>query len=192
MTEQDPAANEAPLPKDTMREVAERLDIDFYDFAKAAAEIHQSLYEDADDVAGYYQREFTNDPIIEDGGYYLVLFVNQEEWDVIKDESDLPEYTVDGVQMAHNQTAKEMDAPVNTLRAHEAMLIPHPTVSKLMRAGLSQKQAEVQALRMNGATQEDIGDELSMATGTVKSHCKRIDEKIRKAERLMELVHDDT
>ncbi|MFB9804571.1 sigma factor-like helix-turn-helix DNA-binding protein [Haladaptatus pallidirubidus] len=69
--------------------------------------------------------------------------------------------------------------------------MPSHVLSGLIRSGLSRRQAETQVLRMEGKTQAEIGEELGLGTGTVKSHCHRIDAKVREATKLLELVEKE-
>lgn len=59
------------------------------------------------------------------------------------------------------------------------------TVETFESAGLSEQQARVQAIRLQGLTHEEIAEALDMELGTVKSHVARIDEKLENGLQLL-------
>lgn len=51
------------------------------------------------------------------------------------------------------------------------------TVETLQNSGLSEGEARVHALRLDGLSHSEIAQSLDLEVGTVKSYCARIDEK---------------
>lgn len=171
---------------------AERYDIPESQLLDTLEQVDEMLAQDSMALHDFYVEEhgdeYSEPEIIVDGGHFEVLYIYPEDWNDFQSDLGLSDDEKMAASKAHNDTAQRMGADENVLGTMGALVMPHPIVSRLLSAGLSRRQAEVQALRMDGATQERISDELGMALGTVKSHCRRVDEKIEQAEDLMEIL----
>lgn len=64
-------------------------------------------------------------------------------------------------------------------------ILENPGIEAMVSNGLSQRQAEVQALRLQEIPQKQIADILDMELGTVKSHCHRVDGKLDEGVRIL-------
>ncbi|WP_247004360.1 helix-turn-helix transcriptional regulator [Halosolutus gelatinilyticus] len=189
MEERSLAAS-STIPDDLTEQAADDHDIDGYMLATELITIDDDLVENADAIDGDYESELEIDPIIAAVGHFTAIYVFPEQWDTIQDRHDLADSVKHAAMQAHKEYARRMGANEQYLKRYEALVLPSPVVTEFVDAGLSRRQAEVQALRIHGSTHETISDELRMSVGTVKSHCHRIDEKIRQAEKLVRLTAD--
>lgn len=191
MTQTNAAVNLA-LSTNEIKNTADAYDMDVGELSEALKDLDEYL---AQGARAYYEayedlREETYDwpLVIVDAGHFMALYIHPEDWDTFQSDLGLSDQEREAAREVHTETARRMGAEEGVLADDDALIMAHPNVDRLMSAGLSRRQAEVQALRMDGATHETIADELGMALGTVKSHCQRIDDKSEKAEKLSTLL----
>lgn len=162
--------------------------------------IQEDLSDRAVDIHGRYTAEWGDNAIIMDTVIWEAIYVYSDEWDELRERLDLEEELFEAAMAYHGHL---VDRLIQTVEAAEAaaylqtnavLVMPTPMVGNLLRAGLSRRQAMVQALRLEGDSQSRIAAKLDNATGTIKSHCDRIDRKIEEARHLVDLVdsHDST
>ncbi|WP_158056189.1 LuxR C-terminal-related transcriptional regulator [Halorussus halophilus] len=188
-------ATGSPVPTHVVAESSDQHDIDQSELADALATIYEDLLDGGDAILQHYAAENPDrPPVVTEQGLTEVIYVDSAQWDQMAKRLEFSEELREAAMTAHAEYAREVDENGDSERESDesdslhALVMPSRTVAELVRAGLSDRQATVQTLRMAGHTQEQIGDELGMQVGTVKSHCGRIDQKVRNAERLLELV----
>lgn len=183
-----------PIRSDNLAAVANEYTIDAKVLAETLEEIQEHLSEYAVDIHERYTSEWGDNAIILDAVIWEAVYVYQDEWNELRDRLDIDgDLYVPAREYHLRETSRLIDEveeaeSVDYLRTNDYLIMPTPLVARLMDAGLSRQQALVQALRMAGNSQEDIGNHLGNATGTVKSHCDRIDQKIERARKLLALV----
>ncbi len=193
VTEQLNPTEYSEIPGEIVRDTADKFEIPGQELLDALEEIDEYVKSDAEFIKTRSVTKVSggeDDAVIADAGHFMVLYVPPHQWDEIQVETDLSGDYLKAAKEIHTEFARRVGADEEMLATHDALLLPTPKIHQLTRAGLSRKQAEVQALRMKGATHETIGDELGIAVGTVKSHCRRIDEKIRQAKKLVQLTSE--
>lgn len=179
-------ANDVPIPDAHVSTVASEHAISEPALADTLAEIHGDLVEGADAIHQYYRSEDTPQSTVAADGLAEVIFVPTRMWEEIPTE--LTDEQRAAAKVVHTEFARDLGVDEPILTTHDALVMPSAEVGKLVRAGLSRRQAEVQVLRKSGLTQAAIGERLGMATNTVKVHCHRIDTKVSSAARLLSLV----
>lgn len=188
------SAVDLPLFTDEIENAADAYDMDVGELAEVLKDLDEYLAQGARAYLEAYEslQEDTYDwpLVIVDAGHFMALYIHPEDWDTFQSDLGLSDQEREAAREVHIETARRMGAEEDVLADDDALVMPHPNVDRLMSAGLSRRQAEVQALRMDGATHETISDELGMALGTVKSHCQRIDEKAEKAQKLSNLLSE--
>jgi len=180
------ASVDVPIPTRVVTAVAARNLIDESDLWDGLETIHRNVVDGADAVVDHYESRDGPEAVDVADGLATVLFVDAATWD--QSARALPEDVRTAAKAAHAEFARELDVDDATLAAYDPLVVPSRAVGELVRAGLSQRQAEVQVLRDAGYTQREVGDRLGMATNTVKVHCHRIDAKVEDAKRLVGLV----
>lgn len=180
------ASVDVPIPTRIVTAVAARNLVDEDDLWDALETIHRNVVDGADAIVDHYESSDSPEAVDVADGLATVLFVDAETWD--QSAHAVPEGVRAAAKVAHAEFARELDVDDATLTAFDPLVVPSRAVGELVRAGLSQRQAEVQVLRDAGYTQREVGERLGMATNTVKVHCHRIDAKVENAKRLIELV----
>ncbi|WP_458206141.1 sigma factor-like helix-turn-helix DNA-binding protein [Haladaptatus sp. NG-SE-30] len=183
---------DVPIPRDIVGDVADRQAVSDTDLTEALATIHDDLIDGADAIHEYYVSENDGNraPLIGGDGLVEVIFVDPERWTQMAERLGLSDDIGTATKAAHAAYAKRLGAEEHVLAGRDALVMPAHILSRLVRAGLSPRQAEVQVLRMEGTTQEEIGDKLGLEVGTVKSHCHRVDQKVAEARRLLTLLDE--
>ena len=176
---------DVPIPARVVTAVAARNLIDEDDLWQALETIHGDMADSADAIIDRYRSTDAADAVSVADGLATVVFVDERTWN--RSAADLPDELRTAAKAAHAEFAQEVRAEPDS-EGTVALVMPSREVRALVRAGLSQRQAEVQVLRDRGLTQREVGDRLGMATNTVKVHCHRIDAKVEDARRLLELV----
>ena len=180
---------DVPIPARVVTAVAARNLIDEDDLWQALETIHRDIAEGADAIIDHYQLTDAPDAVSVADGLATVVFVDERTWN--RSAADLPDELRTAAKAAHAEFAREVRAEPDS-EGTVPLVMPSREVGELVRAGLSQRQAEVQVLRDRGLTQREVGERLGMATNTVKVHCHRIDAKVEDARRLLELVEGYT
>jgi DNA-binding CsgD family transcriptional regulator len=188
MSSGNQASVDVPVPTRIVTAVAARNLIDEGDLWDALEAIHRNVVDGADAVVDHYESGDGPEAVDVADGLATVLFVDAETWD--QSAQAVPQEVRAAAKAAHAEFAGELDVEEATLDAYDPLVVPSRAVGELVRAGLSQRQAEVQVLREAGYTQREVGERLGMATNTVKVHCHRIDAKVDDAKRLIELVEE--
>lgn len=185
MAGREQAAVDVPIPARVVTAVAARNLIDEDDLWRALETIHGDIADGADAIIDHYRSTDAPDAVTVADGLATVVFVDERTWN--RSARDLPDDLRAAAKAAHAEFAREVGAEPDR-EGTVPLVMPSREVGELVRAGLSQRQAEVQVLRDRGLTQREVGERLGMATNTVKVHCHRIDEKVEDARRLLELV----
>lgn len=194
---EDMPVPKVPIDVRIVADAADTYGVARADLVATLEDIDAYLANNADDIHTRAITELGEEALIFEDGHFEVLYVDPDEWAEIRNQLDLPEDRWQAAKTTHVNEAEKIIHGIDRLEAvaelatNEKLVMPTPMVGALMEAGLSHRQASIQALRMEGDTQERIGEKEGIATGTVKSHCDRIDRKIERAERLLELVASD-
>ncbi len=201
MMDERASATRAPIPAKIVVEVADRHGVDEDELMAVVTAVHDDLVDGADAIHAHYVAENgENDetPENSDGspqvvadGLAEVIFVRSARWNQMTERLDVADALQKPAKEVHADYARTLGTDERVLSERDALVMPSHVLSGLIRAGLSRRQAEVQVLRMAGRTQAEIGERLGLGTGTVKSHCHRIDTKIREATQLLELAGED-
>ncbi|MFD1644403.1 helix-turn-helix transcriptional regulator [Haloarchaeobius litoreus] len=178
-----------PFSSSLVSDTARDHGVDPGHLADVLATIHDDLADSGDAIQKHYDDEYDQPWHTTDDGLATVLFVGTGVWSQLTDRLDLPARDRDAAMAVHAAFAQAvMDESVP---GSDAVVVPSPTVATLVNAGLSPRQAQVQALRDGGNTQQAIATELGLDLGTVKTHCYRIDRKVREAEALLDAVESE-
>lgn len=186
-----------PIDARIIADVADEHGLDRAEFADALETIHAELAERAADLTAESVREFGDEAVVFRADLQQLLAVEPDVWTELGDPLDLPAEVLHAAGAVHEAQARQYEERLDGVERSDrvatadVLVMPTPIVQELIDAGLSYRQALVQALRMAGDTQERIAEKIGIATGTVKSHCDRIDRKIERAEKLLELVHGE-
>lgn len=199
-TTADDLPDDMPLPKvpirtKLIRDIADEHGVERATLVETLEKIHNDdLIEHGAEVHERYTDEWGDNAVILNTGIWEVLYVYPSEWEELRDRLALDDDVYRAVKACHQREAGRLIDDVGSaeatdyLQTNDKLITRTPLVSKLVEAGLSPQQASVQALRMAGITQERIAERLGNATGTIKSHCDRIDRKIEQARKLVDLV----
>ncbi|WP_267639734.1 sigma factor-like helix-turn-helix DNA-binding protein [Haloarchaeobius amylolyticus] len=202
-------ARSGPVPATLVDEVADRHDVASDALGTALDRIHDDLHEGADAIHVYYtgsnpdvpaygadlDAQTVPEPVTGAAGLVTVVWVDDATWDGLTDRFDLSDELAAAVRAVHATHAGDVAPETvsdDTATSLAPLVLPSLRVATLVRAGLSHQQGAVQTLREQGFTQADIAGRLGIDVGTVKSHCYRIDEKVRDARRLLEVLGDAT
>ncbi|WP_440990666.1 helix-turn-helix transcriptional regulator [Haloarchaeobius baliensis] len=178
-----------PFSESLVAEVVDEHGVDPDRLSDALASIHADLADGGDAIQRHYDDEYDQPWQTTDDGLAIVLFIGMDVWTQLADRLDLSDELCDAARATHTAFARAvMD---EALPDEEPLVMPSPRVASLVRAGLSPRQAQVQVLRDAGRSQEAIADELGLDLGTVKTHCYRIDRKVRDAQALLDAVGGD-
>lgn len=178
-----------PFSQSLVDDVARDQDVDPDRLADSLATIHDDLAEGGDAIKQHYDDEYDQPWHVTDDGLATVLFVGTDLWTQLADRLDLPAELRAAAMAVHATFAgRVMD---DSVPGSEPLVLPSRAVASLVRAGLSLRQAQVQVLRNDGHSQEAIADALGLDLGTVKTHCYRIDRKVREARALLDAVETD-
>lgn len=180
---------DVPVPARIVTAVAARNLIAEDDLWRALETIHGDMADSADAIIDRYRSTDAPEAVSVADGLATVVFVDERTWN--RSAAALPDELRTAAKAAHAEFAREVRAEPDS-EGTVALVMPSREVGALVRAGLSQRQAEVQVLRDRGLTQREVGERLGMATNTVKVHCHRIDAKVEDARRLLELVEGYT
>lgn len=186
MSTDAPARADVPIPDEHVEAAARRHDVDIAALRSALATLYSDLVDGADAIHTYYADGDNPESITARDGLVTVLFVDEETWN--RQQSDPTGDLGVAARTAHAAFARELGADSSVLDATVPLVMPSETVGRLVRAGLSHRQAQIQVLRDAGLTQSEIGDRLGLATNTVKVHRHRIDTKVENARQLLGLV----
>jgi DNA-binding CsgD family transcriptional regulator len=176
-----------PIPTALVERVADERSVDADALADLLAATYADLVDGADAIRTHYREEGHPAALDVGDGLATVLFVPADQWGspvVSEYRGELR----DAARAVHEAFARQRGASEEALAEFDALVVPSETLGRLVRAGLSRRQAEVQVLRGRGVTQAAIGDRLGMATNTVKVHCHRVDTKCEHARQLLALV----
>lgn len=192
---------DAPIPATTVEDVAARSDVDARTLSKAVDDLHASLVDGSDAILEYYETTAAPDPVAVADGLATVVVVDDETWLQTLDTHGVPDALRASVRAVHATFAADAtDGDITTADAgttdarttdavhREPLVLPSRTVGELVRAGLSTRQAEVQALHDAGLDYATIAERLDVAESTVKVHRHRIQEKVADAKRLLDAV----
>jgi len=187
-----------PIDVQVVADAADEYGVSRADLVATLEDIDAYLVDNARDVHARTTGELGKEALVFEGVHFAVLYVDPDEWIELRVELDLGEDVWWAAKTSHaGETERIVGAIdrlefVDELATNDLLVTPTPIVGDLVDAGLSHRQAAIQALRMEGDSQERIGEKMGIATGTVKSHCDRIDRKIERARRLLELVESDS
>jgi DNA-binding NarL/FixJ family response regulator len=181
-------ADGGPFPGSVLAAVADSHDLDESALAEAVETVHESMGDGADAILQHYRSTATTPPTTARDGLVAVIRVPQTTWETVG--PDLSDEVRTAVRAAHAVFADRLGVDSPDDDSTVPLVTPSATVGRLVRAGLSRRQAEVQVLRDAGLTQAEIGDRLGIATNTVKVHCHRIDTKVENARLLVASVSD--
>lgn len=195
----DAIPEDVPIPKvpievTIVADAADEYDVDARRLVERLEDIHAHVAERARELTEQYTREFGSDAVLVRAGVQQHLYVDPDEWPELRSRLDLDGDVASAARAAHDRQCSRyvetLDGVerVPSLETNDVLVVAPPIVQDLLEAGLSLRQANVQALRMRGDSQARIAEKLGIAEGTVKSHCDRVDRKIERAERLLELV----
>lgn len=183
-----------PIDVGIVEEVAGEYGVGQTDLVEALETVDAHVAERARDLTERSVRELGEDAVVFRADVQQHLHVEPDEYEEIRAQLDLEGDVTKAVRAAHDRQcdryAERIDGVErpSTLANYDVLVMATPVVQELLEAGLSHRQANVQALRMTGDSHRRIGEKLGVAPGTVKSHCDRIDRKIERAETLLELV----
>jgi len=198
----DGIPDDMPIPKvpvdmQLIADVADQQGIDVTRLVEALEAIHDHVAQRARDLTERYTEEFGDDALIFQADLQQNLYVDPDEWDELRAELQLESSVFRAAKITHdrqpNRYADRLDRPVERvpeLETNDVLVMVTPPIQDWVEAGLSLRQAYVQTLRTKGDTQERIGQKIGIATGTVKSHCDRIDRKIDQARQLVTLADE--
>ncbi|WP_256298179.1 sigma factor-like helix-turn-helix DNA-binding protein [Haloarchaeobius salinus] len=175
-----------PFPQSLVDDAARDHGVDPDRLADALATIHDDLADGGDAITQHYDDEYDQPWHTTDDGLATVLYVGTDVWNQLADRLDLSGELCDAAMAVH--AAFAADVMDESVPGSEALVLPSDAVGSLVRAGLSPRQAQVQVLRDDGRSQAAIAEELGLDLGTVKTHCHRIDTKVREARALLEAV----
>ncbi|WP_435358552.1 sigma factor-like helix-turn-helix DNA-binding protein [Haloarchaeobius sp. DFWS5] len=191
-----------PFSTELVAETAADHGVDSTELTDALVTIHADLTDGADAIHAYYVgatddaptfggdlgRDDLPEPTLADDGLVEVIAVTDADWQ--QTTADLDSALAAAVEGVHADYAARVSAGAATVDGLTPLVVPSNQLSGLVGAGLSRRQAAVQVLRSGGMTQADIAARLGLDVGTVKSHAYRVDEKVREAKRLLDLVED--
>jgi DNA-binding CsgD family transcriptional regulator len=187
MDSETPPGSGGPIPSSVVETVAERQAVDVTVLADAVESLHGSMVDGADAIHLQYRSTGGPPAHVARDGLVAVVFVPVATWNQVT--ADLDEEIRTAVRAVHAEFATDVGASVvEAAGSGVPLVVPSETVGRLVRSGLSRRQAEVQVLRDAGLTQAAVGERLGIATNTVKVHCHRIDEKVADARRLLRHV----
>lgn len=192
----DVPLRQVPTEGEQISEIANEYGIEESVLVNALNAIQADLGDYAPDIHRRYTAEWGDNAIIVDAVIWEVIYVYRSEWEEIRERLELAEDVYKAANAAHQRVVEWLIAAVDEaseadyLQTNAVLIMPTPLVGNLLSAGLSRRQAQVEALRMAGNSHKQIGEKLGNATGTVKSHCDRIDRKLEQARHLIELVDD--
>lgn len=186
MSTATPTSNGTPISESHIAAVASEYAVSQSALTEALERVHGELFDGADAIHQYYQSEDNPPSFVVADGVAEVIFVPSQLWDQL--QTDLGDDIRTAVKAVHAEFARDVGAATEIPASLDPFVMPSSVVGELARAGLSPRQAEVQVLRSAGLTQTEIGEQLDMATNTVKVHCHRIDTKIANAKQLLDLV----
>jgi DNA-binding CsgD family transcriptional regulator len=178
--------NDTPIPESHIATVASEYSVGERELTEALERIYGDLFEGADAIHQYSQSRDDPSSFVVADGIAEVIFIPSQMWDQL--QTDLNDEMRAAAKAVHAEFARDLGISTEPSITDEPFVMPSESVGKLVRAGLSPRQAEVQVLRNAGLTQAEIGDRLGMATNTVKVHCHRVDAKVTSAKQLLSLV----
>lgn len=185
-----------PIDVQIVAETADEFGVDRADLVELLEDIYEYLGDNAQEIHTRAITELGEAALLFEGVHFEALYVDPDEWTEIREQLTLPERRWKAAKTSHNKEGERiidsLDRPeaVDELATNDVLIMPTPIVAALKEAGLSQRQAAIQAMRMAGDSQKRISQKMGIATGTVKSHCDRIDRKIEQAERLLEVIEN--
>lgn len=195
MTTNSVASMNIPLLRDIVEDTADNHRVSEADLSEAVASIYDDLIDGGNAIHKHYTDKIDNEilsPITTEQDRVEVIFINPDMWNQMASRFDFPTDIEAATKAVHERYALAVGADENAVAEHNALVMPSDLMAGFAHAGLSRRQAEVQILRMNEQTHEEISDTLGIETGTVKIHCHRIDQKINAAEDLLALVDKET
>lgn len=195
---EDMPVPKVPIDAQIIADAADSVGVERSRLVETLEDIHAYLATHAEEIHTRTLTEFGEKALVFEGGHFEVLYADPDEWIELRQRLELSEDLWQAAKMSHSGEAERIIEAIDRLESpkevatNEAFVMPTPLVGQLITAGLSQRQATIQTLRMRGDSHDRIGQKLGIATGTVKSHCDRIDTKIKQAKQLLELVESES
>lgn len=178
---------DVPVPDEHIAEIADEHDVDEDELREALASTYAFLADGADAIHEHHASDdAAPSAMAAADGLVSVIHVDSETRE--QPMRDLPPTLRDAVTAVHERFAAALDEPAADAGDREPLVMPAERIGKLVRAGLSRRQAQVQVLDDAGLSTADIADRLGVAESTVKVHRHRIDAKVDEAEQLLALV----
>ncbi|WP_439026574.1 sigma factor-like helix-turn-helix DNA-binding protein [Haloarchaeobius sp. DT45] len=193
---------DGPLPPALVDRIASTHGVAAPELGRVLGDIHDDLVDGADAFHAYYTgknpdvprypgdgegAELPPERVVADG-LLEIITVTDEEWDQLLGRFALDGDLARAVQSAHAEYAASVGVDVEPSDGRRPLVLPGHRLGAMVRVGLSRRQAAVQVLREQGLTQAAIADRLGLDVGTVKSHCYRVDAKVREANELLAVV----
>ena len=176
-----------PISAERLSAIARRHDVDEDELREALVAIHDDLADGADAIHEHYAS--TGDapePITVADGLASAIYVDVAQWE--RTTATLPDDLRTAAKAAHAAIASEQEAGATTADGVSPLVMPSATVGRLVRSGLSRRQAEVQVLGTAGIADDEIADRLGIDESTVRVHRHRIETKVENAKRLLASV----
>jgi DNA-binding CsgD family transcriptional regulator len=177
---------DAPFPAVLVETSAREHGVDPAAPGDALAAVHADLADGADSIYDHYRSGDDPAPLTVADDLAAVLFLESDPLEQVP--TDVEPGLASAVRAAHSALAGAEGADDDLLAAHEPLVLPSEAVGRLVRTGLSRRQAEVHLLRERGLTVEETAVRLGTAASTVRVHRHRIDSKVEAARRLLERV----
>lgn len=184
--EPSPTAD-VPIPDQHVAAVADRHDVDEDELQAALAERYAYMADGADAIHERHAAdEATPDAAETADGLAAVIHVAGDTVDQALE--DLSARLRDAVKAVHASFTDGLEEPAETPADREPLVVPSARIGRLVRAGLSRRQAQVQVLDETGLSTADIADRLGVAESTVNVHRHRVDAKVEEARELLAQV----
>jgi hypothetical protein len=128
-----------------------------------------------------------------DGVFVFGIGYPNELWEeIVADTAQrypVTEFVADTTQYVYQEYAtEELGIDEGMLSTEHCVVTESPTSEEYVQAGLSEQQARVQQFVDAGYSERDIAEWLGLSAGTIKSHRNRIRNKIKQANKLIELI----
>jgi hypothetical protein len=129
----------------------------------------------------------------EDGVFVFAIDYSNDLWEEIVTDTvkryPVTESVADITQYVYQEYAtEELGIDEGMFSTEHCIVTKSPIPEEYVQAGLSEQQARVQQFVDAGYSDRDIAEWLGLSDGTVKSHRNRIRNKVKQANKLINLV----
>lgn len=129
----------------------------------------------------------------QDGVFVFGISYANELWEeIVTDVAQrypVTEFVANTTSYLYQEYAtEELGIDQGMFSTEHCVVTESPTPEEYVQAGLSEQQARVQQFVDAGYAERDIAEWLELSEGTIKSHRNRVRNKIKQANKLIELV----